>query len=797
MSADHEVSHLSPSSGSPMPASRFSGRRRWVAGAAAAATGLAVLSPALGAGTSAASSHREAPYTASDPRVDNTDVYAFVSPDDPDTVTFVANWIPFEEPNGGPNFYPFGDDVAYDIEIDNDGDAVVDLVYRWVFVSSYRNPDTFLYNTGQVTSLDDTDLNFQQTYDLQLKQGDGAFVTIADDQPVAPSNVGPASMPDYASLRDEAVVDVTGGLKSFAGQADDPFFLDLRVFDLLYGAPKLDQVGVDTLNGYNVNTIALQVPKNLVAAAGSATANPVIGVFSTTSRRSTRVLETDGTVTESGEYAQVSRLGSPLVNEVVVPVGLKDAFNNSRPEGDGDFLPLVQDPEVPRLIEALYGIEAPPTPRNDLVQVFLTGVDGLTNPALNAVTETGTPSEMLRLNLSVPPADDPDRLGVVGGDTAGFPNGRRLTDDVVDIGLQALEGVLLGGEQAALAATLGDGVSSNDLSFGSSFPYVALPHNSSVNQSQFAGFDRLAGDDRYATAAAIARDGFPSAGTAIVVNGDEAAFADALAANYLAGNAAAPVLLTQRDTTPSTTLAALRDLGVEQVVIVGGPARVSTAQQDALDREFAVTRVAGADRYATARAVAERPGAGNVEQGTAILATGASFADALVAGPVSYGAQFPILLTESGRLSTDAKAALEALDITRVIIPGGPRAVSAEVESAVRALDLDVVRLAGTDRQGTAVAVADFATAELGFSRTHANLARGDVAADSLSGGPHAGLERSVILLTQSPTVLGSATRDYLVRESSTLESGHVFGGPSAVSAALMAAATDAGNPDS
>jgi len=471
----------------PRP-TKMTGRRRAAAGIAAAATGLAVL-PLLGAGASSASSHREAPLIAGDPRADNTDVYAFVSPDDDDTVTLIANWSPLSEPDGGPNFYPFADGVAHDIEIDNDGDAVADLVYRWVFESSYRNEDTFLYNTGPVTTIDDPDLNFQQTYDLQLSRDGGAFQTIKADQPVAPSYVGTASMPDYEALRDDAVVPITGGGTSFAGQADDAFFLDLRVFDLLYGGD-FSKVGEDTLDGYNVNTIALQVPKDELALNGDATANPVIGVISTTSRPGTTVFAPTGSRTApqaSGPYVQVSRLGMPLVNEVVVPVGLKDAFNASRPTGDGAFLPLVTDPELPKLIEAIYDIEAPPTPRNDLVSVFLTGVEDLNQPVLNddVVAANVRPSEMIRLNMSIAPSADPSRFGVLAGDTAGYPNGRRLADDVVDISLQVVEGVLLmpDEDRAAVIATLQDGADENDKAFLDTFPYVPLPHTGPVNRS--------------------------------------------------------------------------------------------------------------------------------------------------------------------------------------------------------------------------------------------------------------------------------------------------------------------------
>jgi hypothetical protein len=419
-------------------------------GALLTAAGLAALAP----GRAAASSHREAPCISGLPQYDNTDTYAFVSPDKPDSVTLVGNWIPLEEPAGGPTFYPWATDAHYDINIDNDGDAKADIVYRWTFANSYRNKNTFLYNTGKVTSLDDPDLNFRETYKLEVIDRDkGDRYTLTERGPVAPSFVGNASMPNYQTLRDQAVASLGGGVKSFAGQAEDSFFLDLRVFDLLYGGD-LSEVGNDTVAGYNVNTIALQVPTKKLTAGE----DPVIGVWSSTSRRNS-----------SGEWVQVSRLGMPLVNEVVIPVKDKDRFNASRPKDDARFLQYVTSPEVPKLIQAIYGIPAPAEPRNDLVQVFLTGVPGLNQP------KNVKPSEQLRLNTSIKPTAAPKRLGVLDGDLAGFPNGRRLTDDVIDITLQAAEGELVGSPN-----DLGDGVDMNDVAFGTKFPYVALPFSGSA-----------------------------------------------------------------------------------------------------------------------------------------------------------------------------------------------------------------------------------------------------------------------------------------------------------------------------
>ncbi|WP_030755572.1 DUF4331 domain-containing protein [Streptomyces sp. NRRL F-5135] len=449
--------------------SRRTGRKRGgvallVSGALAAgglaAAGVAVLTP----GTANASSHREAPLISGEPQYDNTDVYAFVSPDHPDTTTVVANWLPFQEPAGGPNFYTFATDARYDIHIDSDGDAQDDLLYRFTFKDHRKNEDTFLYNTGPVESLDDADLNFTQTYDielLRLKHGKVASKhKVAEGLPVAPSNVGKASMPDYKKLRDQAVKELPGGMKSFAGQADDPFFLDLRVFDLLYGGD-LSEVGNDTLNGYNVNTIALQVPNSYIRESEE---QPVVGIYSTTSRKNAY-----------GEFTQVSRLGMPLVNEVVNPVKDKDKFNASSPENDGDFLKNVTEPELPKLVEAIFDIKAPAEPREDLVEVFLTGVKDLNQPP------KVTPSEMLRLNTSIKPVAEPKRLGVLDGDNAGFPNGRRLTDDVLDIALQVVEGELVGAEN-----DLSDSVDANDKDFEKAFPYVALPTAGSDTRAEAA-----------------------------------------------------------------------------------------------------------------------------------------------------------------------------------------------------------------------------------------------------------------------------------------------------------------------
>lgn len=416
-----------------------------------------------------ASSHREAPLISGDPQVDSTDVYAFVSPDKPDTVTLIANWIPLEEPAGGPNYYGFEPGAWYDINVDNDGDAQPDYIYRWTFQNVVKNPNTFLYNTGPVTALDDPDLNLPQTYTLQIIYK-GTVEAVAGPMPTLYNNVGDPSTPNFfgnaSGVFGFSHPGGGGGSLTFAGQADDPFFLDLRVFNLLYGA-NLSQAGDDTLKGFNIHATAVQVPKSALRRGST---SPIIGVWTTASRQATRVQNADGTITRSGNFVQVSRLGMPLVNEVVIPVGMKDRFSASRPVDDGQFLSFVQNSELARLLQLIYNVPAPATPRNDLVSVFLTGVPNLNQPP------GVRPSEQMRLNMDIGPTPGGgNRLGVLGGDLGGFPNGRRLADDIVDIEIQVVAGALVG-----QSTGLGDGVNANDVPFLPNFPYLGVA-NSGAN----------------------------------------------------------------------------------------------------------------------------------------------------------------------------------------------------------------------------------------------------------------------------------------------------------------------------
>ena len=444
------------------------------------------LARASGPETAVASSHREAPVIADDPAADNTDLYAFRSPDRPDTVTLVANYIPLEEPAGGPNFAKFSDDVLYELHVDNDGDSREDLSYQFRFRTTTGNGNTFLYNTGQITSLDDPDLNVKQTYSVTRVTGRHREAVLGSGLPTPPVNIGPRSTPNYAALASAAVRDLPGGVKVFAGQRDDPFFVDLgSVFDLaglrpfnpFHLIPLGATAGVDGVAGYNTHSIAIQVPiEQLVKVP-----NTTIGVYASASRQRINVLRADGTNDTYGGWVQVSRLGNPLINEVVIPIGKKDLWNRSEPEKDSQFASSYTDPEVPGLVNLLYPAlpDAPTTGRGDLVAVLLTGV-----PGLNFTGERK--ADLLRLNTSIAPSGPVgtgNRLGVLAGEFAGFPNGRRLEDDVTDIELRALAcgyGDILAGALGLCNLSpnnvLGDGVDANEKPFLTTFPYLASPH---------------------------------------------------------------------------------------------------------------------------------------------------------------------------------------------------------------------------------------------------------------------------------------------------------------------------------
>ncbi|HKA25995.1 MAG TPA: DUF4331 domain-containing protein [Gaiellaceae bacterium] len=473
---------------------------------------LLILARAGGPSSAFASSHSEAPLISQDPRADNTDLYAFVSPDKTNTVTMIANYIPLEQPASGPNFYSFDDTVLYEIKVDNNGDGRDDLAYQFRFHTATRNPNTFLYNTGPITSLSDPNWNRPQTYSVTLVHFNSAGQQIGKGQllgsgiPTPPDNIGPRSTPSYNSLAAAAVTSLPGGIKVFAGQRDDPFFVDLgSIFDLaglrpfnpFHLLPLAAEPGRDALKNDNVHSIEIQVPTSQLVSFSS----PTIGIYATASRQKVRVLKDNGTVEGHGPWVQVSRLGNPLINEVVIPLGQKDFWNREDPEDDQQFESLYTSPEVSRLENALYGTlpqghaggalsAIDDTGRSDLRTILLTGIPG--------VNFTGnTDADLLRLNTAILPGSNgacpagtassaqPDRLGPLGasGDLCGYPNGRRLGDDVIDIDLRAFaQGygpflhTALGLPDKTPNDLLGDGVDTNDVSFSGAFPYVAAPH---------------------------------------------------------------------------------------------------------------------------------------------------------------------------------------------------------------------------------------------------------------------------------------------------------------------------------
>ena len=461
----------------------------------------AVLVRGVGPDKSQASSHREAPLISEDPVADNTDVYAFVSPDRKDTVTIVANYIPLEEPAGGPNFNAFGEDVAYALKVDNTGDGKADVTYRFRFRTKTRNPATFLYNTGPINTLSDPDWNRPQFYSV-TRYAKGKKTVLGRNLPTPPVNIGPRSTPNYGSLMSAAVKNLSGGIKVYAGQSDDPFYVDLgSVFDLAGLRPfnpahviPLDAAnGVDGVGGFNTHAIVLQVPIKQLTRDGKlhAADDPkgVIGVWATASRQQVEIRSARGNLErQKGKWVQVSRLANPLINEVVIPLGKKDRWNASYPSGDSAFANRYLSPEVTRLANALYPVldNAPESGRGDIAAILLTGVPGL--------NFTGkTQADLIRLNTGIAPSaqvGQGKRLGVLDGDFAGFPNGRRLEDDVTDIELRALTcgygpavaplieglGQCAGNANRSPNNTLGDGVDTNDRPFQATFPYVPQPH---------------------------------------------------------------------------------------------------------------------------------------------------------------------------------------------------------------------------------------------------------------------------------------------------------------------------------
>jgi len=442
--------------------------------AGATAALVAALASRGGSPTAAqASSHREAPLISEDPSADNTDTYAFRSPDRPDTVTLIADYIPGEDPAAGPNWYTFSPSARYVVYADKNGDGKPDITWRFRFKN--REPVAFLQNT-------------QQEYTVTRTEGKSTRV-VGSGLLTPPDNIGPRTTPNYHTLALAGIHDLSDGSKVFAGQRDDPFFGDIgAAFDLvaIRNGTGATGGGKDFFAGYGVHAIELQVPlsqldngSNHVVGIWAASERPVVKVDPV--KRRGRKFRGRKLLQKEIQWRQVSRLGNPLINELLIPTQLKDKWNASTPDKDKQFEQFYSSPILAKLLNQLYPQFGPfqETNRTDLVSVLLTG---LKQPNLNFTGET--PADELRLNLTIAPTapvGKGNRLGVIGGDLAGWPNGRRLEDDVIDIAERAVGGVLIGH-----SLPLGDGVDANDVPYLSSFPYEADP---------FSGFQNTKGKD--------------------------------------------------------------------------------------------------------------------------------------------------------------------------------------------------------------------------------------------------------------------------------------------------------------
>jgi hypothetical protein len=470
------------------------------------------------------SSHREAPEISKDPVADSADLYAFVSPDNPSTVTMIANYVPLQQPAGGPNFYEFGDDVLYEIHIDHTGNGEADITYQFRFNTVLTNTgpnDIFLYNTGQIKHLTDATWNRKQFYSVTRVDHHGTHL-LAENLRCPPCNVGSNSIPNYGVLTAEAI-HALGPDKVFAGQRADGFYVDLgSIFDLgelrpfapdflLKGAAV---AGINSLASLNVHSIAIQVPITRLTRDGSqpgpddyTDADSTIGVWTSASRQKSRMYTHPHDWT--GPWTQVSRLGNPLINEVIIPMGQKDYWNMQSPDDDSQFSQYYDHPSLAGLLNVLYPGAFPnlaaytanaSNTRPDLDAVLLTGVPPLF-PGFQNYTGP-TKADMLRLNVAIPPTSPSSAniLGVVGGDNAGFPNGRRVFDDVVSVELKAVAGALLHDVVPSFTADAAAGalfdvggpstepttvasLSAFGLTYGTTFPYLSDPWDGKDNPS--------------------------------------------------------------------------------------------------------------------------------------------------------------------------------------------------------------------------------------------------------------------------------------------------------------------------
>ena len=478
-----------------------------------------------------AASHREAPITALDRTADITDFFAFVSYDNANNVTFILNVDPLLEPGNGPNYFPFDPDILYAIRIDNTYDAVEDIVFEFRFQTEIRAPNVFTGFVGAgtginspstspapvppgtpivppaITALDgpgSAGLNLRQNYTVTMvKGGVRTPLTNSTGQPLfgVPSNVGPRTMPTYPALAAQGIYSLGSGIRVFAGTVDDPFYIDLgAAFDSLnfraaagggvlspaQDADDNTNIASDTVSGYNVNCIALEVPIALLTSTGTKlpATSPMatIGAFGTTSRARVQIRRAPFPAQSAGSFSQIQRMGNPLINELIIGTGFKDTWSMNQPSNEAMFASFFLDPLLARVLNAVYGINIPAPPRADLLPLVQ-----YLPPIAAAGTPAGPVADLLRLNTGVPPTPQPSRrrLGVLAGDNAGFPNGRRVSDDVTDIAARAVAGILCGATAPCVdskgatflgtsVARIGDGVNTNDVAYQETFPYVAF-----------------------------------------------------------------------------------------------------------------------------------------------------------------------------------------------------------------------------------------------------------------------------------------------------------------------------------
>jgi len=470
-----------------------------------------------------ASSHREAPITALDHKADITDFYAFVSYDHPDRVTFIMNVDPFLEPSNGPNYFPFDPAILYEIKIDNNHDAKEEVGFRIRFKTEIRAPKLFVAYAGDgngvdaprnspppvapgtpivppaIRSLDgpgSAGINVRQTYTVEMvRNGHTVELSKSDGSEMyaVPSNVGPRTMPDYDDLAKQGIYHVHGegsnDISVFAGTVADPFFIDLGAafdtFNFRQGAgggvltPAQDKndhlnLAANAVSGFNVNTIIIEVPIAMLTSDGevhpATDPRATIGSWATTSRQKLTIRRSPLPAENAGNFYQVQRLANPLVNELLIGTGYKDRWSMEQPVNDAQFANFDLDPTIARVFNALYGIKIPPPPRYDLLPL-VTYVAPIAAPG----TPAGPIADLLRLNTGVKPTPyaKRSRLGLIGGDPAGFPNGRRVTDDVVDITARVVgAGVLAKGFNVAPNNLIGDGVNATDVATQEKFPYV-------------------------------------------------------------------------------------------------------------------------------------------------------------------------------------------------------------------------------------------------------------------------------------------------------------------------------------